>query len=140
MEKSPGAVGVRAGIRTLREVDAAGHEGVYRLPPDSPIRRLIVAVLQVAVEDARTGGPRTGMSTRQEGLLAKRRRMAKAREWITSDKHDDLFDFNRLCEELDIDPQQVKRRERATWGAMPEECERGTRVHVVRDVSRKMGQ
>lgn len=140
MEKSAGARGVRASLGTLREVDAAGDLAPYRLPPDSPIRRLLVAVLQSAVEDARTGGPRTGAATASDGLVAKRRRMVKAREWIVSNRREELFDFNRLCEELDIDPAGAKRREQLTWGAVPEECKKGQRRHTVRSVPRKMGE
>lgn len=64
--------------------------------------------------------------------------MVRARGWILSSARDELFDFDRLCEELDIDPGVAKRREQSTWGEMPEECERGKRGHTVRSVPRKL--
>ena len=79
-----------------------------------PLRRLMAAMLVDAVRCFRTT-----FETRQP---AGRQELAEVRSWIFSDADDGPFSFKAVCEELEMDPQAV-RRGLARWAAKRPSCE-----------------
>jgi hypothetical protein len=66
-----------------------------------PVRRLMIAMLVDAVRCFRNK-----FETRQP---AGRREFAEVRSWIFSDAEDGPFSFNVVCEELEMDPQALRK-------------------------------
>lgn len=73
-------------VRRGRSVD---HTAV---PPSSPHRSLMVAVLEAALKDAREAADRSD-----------------AVAWLGSTDRDWPFSFENICDALDMDPRHVRR-------------------------------
>jgi hypothetical protein len=67
--------------------------------PDTPERRLLMAVLEDALWTIRKGVP-----IRHEPLA-----VAQARAWIASTATSWLCDFERICVELGLEPEPIRR-------------------------------
>jgi len=79
-----------------------------RVPEDDGPRRLMLAVLRDAIHTLTVVRARCGPEDRED--------VREAELWVASSARDHLFAFERICEELEIDPAYI-RRGLAAWAA-----------------------
>ena len=69
-----------------------------------PHRRLMLAVLQTAIDDVRSTRPLDGVDTRSNG-----REHDGARAWVASEDRTWPFSFENVCEAVGIDATALRR-------------------------------
>jgi hypothetical protein len=103
----------------LFEADALAferYEGVFRSEPLSPEQRLILAVLDDAVQSFIAGiRPRNGKE---------QRRFEEAQSWIMKAEAGWVFSFESICDQLGLDPDYL----RSGLEKLRVEAHRGRRV------------
>jgi hypothetical protein len=105
--------GVEALVADLVVVPSQWWAGSSR--PDSPERRLLLAVLVDALRCALGADP-----IRHQSAFRRERARQQALAWLQSDCHTSPFQFVALCDALDLDPEAIRaaiagRRVRSEW-------------------------